>query len=199
MDQQTQAHIFEPFFTMKAVGAGTGLGLATVYGIVKQSSGHIEVESQVGRGSKFKIYFPSVESAAADHELGKDTAKTRFAGETVLVVEDAPALLGLIREALSASGCEVLSARDGEEALRIVREKEGRIDLLLTDVVMPEMSGRALAERLAELRPETPVLYISGYTDSAIVRHGVLAADVILLQKPFTPNELVDKVHQVLG
>ena len=198
MDQQTQAHIFEPFFTTKAVGAGTGLGLATVYGIVKQSSGHIEVESQVGRGSKFKIYFPSVESAAADHELGKDTAKTRFAGETVLVVEDAPALLGLIREALSASGCEVLSARDGEEALRIVREKEGRIDLLLTDVVMPRMNGAALAKEVRGLSPKIKILYMTGYSGE-FVRADMLTQGVSFIQKPFTPAELGRKIRKMLA
>jgi two-component system cell cycle sensor histidine kinase/response regulator CckA len=198
MDQQTQAHIFEPFFTTKGVGEGTGLGLATVYGIVKQSNGHIEVESQVGRGSTFKIYFPSAETAAADHETAKNSLKSQFACETVLVVEDAPALLGLIREALSASGCEVLSAGGGEEALRIVREKEGRIDLLLTDVVMPRMNGAALAKEVRALSPQAKILYMTGYSGE-FVRADMLTQGVSFIQKPFTPAELGRKIRKMLA
>jgi len=198
MDQQTQAHIFEPFFTTKAVGAGTGLGLATVYGIVKQSNGHIEVESQVGRGSTFKIYFPSAESTAADREAGRDTVKSRFSGETVLVVEDAPALLGLIGEALSTAGCEVLSAQDGEEALRIVREKEGRIELLLTDVVMPRMNGPTLAKEVRALSPQAKILYMTGYSGE-FVRADMLTQGVSFIQKPFTPAELGRKIRKMLA
>jgi two-component system, cell cycle sensor histidine kinase and response regulator CckA len=198
MDEQTQGHIFEPFFTTKAVGEGTGLGLATVYGIVKQSSGHIEVESQVGRGSTFKIYFPSAQAAAADRDAGKDTVKSRFAGETVLVVEDAPALLGLIREALSASGCEVVTARDGEEALRIVHEKQGKIDLLLTDVVMPRMNGATLAKEVRALSPHAKILYMTGYSGE-FVRADMLTQDVSFIQKPFTPAELGRKIRKMLG
>jgi two-component system, cell cycle sensor histidine kinase and response regulator CckA len=198
MDQKTQAHIFEPFFTTKAVGEGTGLGLATVYGIVKQSNGHIEVHSELGRGSSFRIYFPSAESTPAEQEATKDPLKPHFAGETVLVVEDAPALLGLIREALRASGCEVLSARDGEEALRIVCEKEGRIDLLLTDVVMPRMNGAALAKEVRALRPQAKILYMTGYSGE-FLRADMLTQGVSFIQKPFTPAELGRKIRKMLA
>ena len=198
MDQQTQAHIFEPFFTTKAVGEGTGLGLATVYGIVQQSNGYIDVDSEIGRGSTFKIYFPSAQPAAAEQETGNEAAKSRFAGETVVVVEDSPALLGLIREALSASGCEVVTARDGEEALRIVREKKGRIDLLLTDVVMPRMNGATLAKEVRELSQQAKILYMTGYSGE-FVRADMLTQGVSFIQKPFTPAELGRKIRKMLG
>src|SRR5207248_4818379 len=145
MDQQTQAHIFEPFFTTKAVGEGSGLGLATVYAIVKHSNGHIEVQSTVGQGSSFKIYLPATKQAGADHESGKETARLAFSGATVLVVEDAQPFRDVICETLRASGCTVLSARDGQEALRMVGERKSACDLLLTDVIMPGMNGPALA------------------------------------------------------
>jgi len=198
MDQETQAHIFEPFFTTKAVNEGTGLGLATVYGIVKQNNGQIEVQSASGRGSSFKIYLPSAASTGADHEFGRDMAEPVFSAETVLVVEDAPALRALIHEALSAFGCTVLSARDGEEALRLLHEHDGGIDLLLTDVVMPGMNGPALAREVRSLHPQTKILYMTGYSGE-FIRADMLTPGVSLIQKPFTPADLGRKISKMLA
>ena len=198
MDEQTQTHIFEPFFTTKAVGEGTGLGLATVYAIVKQSTGHIEVQSTLGQGSSFKVYLPAAAQAAGDHESGKGTAKAAFSGETVLVVEDARPLRDLICEALSTSGCTVLSARDGQEALRIVSQRKSAIDLLLTDVVMPGMYGPALAKQVRSLCPETKILYMTGYSGE-FIRADMLIAGVSLIQKPFTPADLGRKISKMLA
>jgi two-component system, cell cycle sensor histidine kinase and response regulator CckA len=197
MDQETQAHIFEPFFTTKAVGKGTGLGLATVYGITKQSNGHIEVRSTLGHGSSFRVYLPAAEQTEADQEPGNNSAETAFSGETVLVVEDAKALRGLICEALSASGCRVLSARDGREASRIVNERKGAIDLLLTDVIMPGMSGPALAKQVRALRPQTKILYMSGYSGEFLPE--MLAPGVSFIQKPFTIADLARKIRKLLA
>ena len=197
MDQQTQARIFEPFFTTKAVGKGTGLGLATVYGIVKQSNGHIEVQSTLGHGSSFKIYLPAAEQTEADQESRNNSAETAFSGETVLVVEDAKPLRGLICEALSASGCTVLSARDGREALQIVNERKGVIDLLLTDVIMPGISGPALAKQVRSLRPQTKILYMSGYSGEFLP--DMLTPGVSFIQKPFTLADLARKIRKMLA
>ena len=197
MDQQTQARIFEPFFTTKAVGKGTGLGLATVYGIVKQSNGHIEVQSTLGHGSSFKIYLPAAEQTEADHESRNNSAETAFCGETVLVVEDAKPLRGLICEALSASGCTVLSARDGREASQIVNERKGVIDLLLTDVIMPGISGPALAKQVRSLRPQTKILYMSGYSGEFLP--DMLTPGVSFIQKPFTLADLARKIRKMLA
>ena len=197
MDQQTQARIFEPFFTTKAVDKGTGLGLATVYGIVKQSNGHIEVQSTLGQGSSFNIYLPAAEQTEADHESRNNSAKTAFSGETVFVVEDAEPLRGLICEALSACGCTVLSARDAREALRIVNERKVVIDLLLTDVIMPGMSGPALAKQVRSLRPQTKILYMSGY--SGEFQPDMLTPGVSFIQKPFTVADLARKIRKMLA
>lgn len=198
MDPQTQAHMFEPFFTTKAVGKGTGLGLATVYGIVKQSSGHIEVQSTLGRGSSFQIFLPAEVQAGAIVEAGKDNnAEAVFSGETVLVVEDAEPLRQLICGALSASGCNVLSAPQGQEALRIVNQK-GVIDLLVTDVIMPGMNGPALAKQVRALRPEIKVLYMTGYSGE-FVRSDMLVPGVSFIQKPFTPADLRRKIRKMLA
>jgi len=197
MDQETQAHIFEPFFTTKAVGKGTGLGLATVYGIVKQSNGKIEVQSTLGRGSSFKIYLPAVTLAEASHERGKDTAAPTFSEETVLVVEDAQPLLDLICEALSEFGCTVLSARNAQEALQIVTERKNAIDLLLTDVVMPGMDGAALAKEVRSLSPEAKILYMTGYSGE-FIRADMLNPGVSLIRKPFTPADLGRKIRKML-
>jgi two-component system cell cycle sensor histidine kinase/response regulator CckA len=197
MDQQTQARIFEPFFTTKAAGEGTGLGLATVYGIVKQGNGHIEVQSTLGQGSSFKIYLPAAEQAKEDQELGTDATEPAFSGETVLVVEDAEAVRDLVCNALSASGCTVLSARDGVEALGIVKEREGAIDLLLTDVIMPGMNGSTLAKQVRLLRPQTKILYMTGYSGE-FIRSEMLTAGVSLIQKPFTPADLRRKIRKML-
>ena len=197
MDQQTQARIFEPFFTTKTAGKGTGLGLATVYGIVKQNNGHIEVQSTLGHGSSFKIYLPAAQQAEANHESRNHSAETAFSGETVLVVEDAEPLRGLICEALSTSGCKVLSAPDGQKASRIVSEQKGEIDLLLTDVIMPGMSGPALAKQVRSLRPQTKILYMSGYSGEFLPE--MLTPGVSFIQKPFTLADLARKIRKMLA
>ncbi|PYX03287.1 MAG: hypothetical protein DMG86_04150 [Acidobacteria bacterium] len=198
MDQRTQAHIFEPFFTTKALGKGTGLGLATVYGIVKQSNGHIEVRSRLGHGTSLKIYLPAVEQAKANHETGRDDANPTLSGETVLVVEDARSLRDLICEALTKFGCTVLSARDGQEALRIVRQRQTAIDLLLTDVIMPGMNGQALAKEVRLLCPGTKILYMTGYSGE-FIQADMLIPGVSLIQKPFTPADLGRKISKMLA
>ncbi len=197
MDSVTLAHVFEPFFTTKGPGKGTGLGLAMVYGIVKQSGGHIAVYSEVGHGATFKIYLPAVDQPV---ETGEDQTPTSppTGSETVLLVEDEKELCDLVGEVLEASGYRVLAAHDCADAVRICDEHAGTIDLLLTDVIMPQMSGRELADRLRPRRPAMKVLYVSGYTDSAIVQHGVLEPGIAFLQKPFAPADVAQKVREVL-
>ena len=195
---EVQTRIFEPFFTTKGPGKGTGLGLATVYGIVKQAGGHISVYSEVGCGTTFKVYLPPADERAAP---GKSHHGTRIApdgNETIVLVEDEDAVRGIARLALEMHGYHVLDARNGADALRFCEQHEGPIHLLITDVVMPDMGGREIAERLATCKPGTRVLYLSGYTDDAVVRHGILQADVAFLQKPFTPIALAHKVREVL-
>jgi len=198
MDQKTQARIFEPFFTTKAVGKGTGLGLATVYGIVKQSCGYIEVQSAPGRGSSFQIYLPAESQACTALEPNKEAAEVVFAGETVLVVEDAEPLRDLVCQALRASGCVVLSAPEAQEALRVVSQQKGVIDLLITDVIMPGMNGPALAKQVRVLRPETKILYMTGYSGE-FVRADMLIPGVSFIQKPFTPDDLRRKIRKMLA
>ncbi|MEW6386191.1 MAG: PAS domain S-box protein [Thermodesulfobacteriota bacterium] len=199
MDAETQARIFEPFFTTKKLGKGTGLGLATVYGIVKQSGGHIWVYSEPGQGTTFKIYLPRVEEAVVLLRPRDAVTGPLQGQETILVVEDDEALRTLIGEALKKYGYQVLTASHGEEALNLCPQWEGPIHLMLTDVVMPQMDGSALAARLAGRHPEMKVLFMSGYTDNAIVHHGVLDAQVDFLQKPFRVTALLEKVRAVLG
>jgi PAS domain S-box-containing protein len=198
MDEETKSHLFEPFFTTKEVGKGTGLGLATVYGIVKQSGGHVEVDSRPGQGSTFKIFLPlaaepdtgfAPQPADANHLQGR---------ETILLVEDEVAVRRLALRILRQCGYTVMDAENGPEALSMVEAHAGPLDLLLTDVVMPRMSGRQLADQLLALRPQLKVLFLSGYTDDAIVRHGVQDTEVRFLQKPFTSASLARKVRQVL-
>jgi signal transduction histidine kinase/ActR/RegA family two-component response regulator len=200
MDRADQAHIFEPFFTTKGPGQGTGLGLATVYGIVKQSGGHVWFYSEPGRGTCFKIYFPAVWEAAAD--LAPPPGSGRSEGhETILLVEDEPAVRVLAREVLSLNGYRVLAAAGADEAHRLCAgrgDEADAIDLLITDVVMPGTSGRELAEALLAQRPGLRVLYISGYTADAIVRHGILHESLPFLSKPFSPQALTRKVREVL-
>jgi len=186
MSEETLGHIFEPFYTTKEMGKGTGLGLATVYGIVKQSGGFIWVDSEEGRGTTFKVYLPRVVSALAEAHASGQFAEIGRGTETILVVEDAEALRALTKEFLTSCGYTTLEAANGDEAIRIARSYSGVIDLLLSDVVMPRMGGKSLAEQIAQIRPHTRVLYMSGYPNDGIVQAGVLANGVTLLEKPFT-------------
>jgi CheY-like chemotaxis protein len=195
---ELQKHIFEPFFTTKEQGKGTGLGLATVYGIVKQSGGYIEVDSEPGRGTTFRIYLPRADSASSAPERGPSATAPTGGTETILLVEDEDGVRELARDILRANGYTVLEARNGAEGLLLGERHQGPLELLLTDVVMPRMSGRELAERLTPLRPDLSVLYMSGYTDDAVIRHGVLGAGTAFLQKPFTPAVLVQRVRETL-
>src|SRR5712692_9610513 len=199
MTAEVQAHIFEPFFTTKEVGKGTGLGLATVYGIAKQSGGHITVHSEPGHGAVFKLYLPRVEEAPGTAEPARPTEITRRGSETVLLVEDDEPLRTLAREILSIQGYTVLDATSPSEALRLADVHPGPIHLLVTDVVMPQMNGRQVADHLLAARPGLKVLFMSGYTDAAIVEHGVLEPGTHFLQKPFTPDGVSRKVREVLG
>lgn len=198
MDEATQAHVFEPFFTTKEVGKGTGLGLSTVYGIVKQSGGYLDLESSPGAGSTFTIYLPRLEAIVVPPRV-KIPITANFQGEeTILLVEDEDMLRGLLAKFLRLYGYTVLEARHGGEALLTCERHPGPIHLMVTDVVMPQMSGRELADRLTPLRPEMQVLYMSGYTEDALVQHGVADLSVAFLQKPFRPIELARRVHAVL-
>ena len=197
MDEATRARIFEPFFTTKGPGKGTGLGLSTVYGIVTQSQGFIWVYSEVGRGTSFKIYLPQVTEAAGTDQP-RPRAVSSTGTETILLAEDNAGLRKLATRVLAPAGYTVLAAATGEEALRVLERHEPPVHLLLSDVVMPGMSGRDLAERIAQTRPGMKVLYMSGYTSDTIVRHGVLEARVPFLNKPFTAAALLRKVREVL-
>ena len=196
MDAATQARIFEPFFTTKEAGKGTGLGLATVYGIVRQSSGFIWVYSEPGHGTSFKIYLPRVDEPVSP--AGAPAPQVVGGSETVLVVEDVAAVRAVTRQMLERQGYCVLEAANGATALSLARQHHSAIHLLVTDVVMPEVSGRELADQLVQLRPDMKVLFMSGYTDDAVVRHGILQEGIAYLQKPFTPDTLARKVRAVL-
>jgi CheY-like chemotaxis protein len=197
MDAATVARVFEPFFTTKPQGKGTGLGLSTVFGIVQQAGGSIWVYSEPGKGSTFKVYFPRVD-AEVEPVADAPALRTVRGTETVLLVEDNDALRAVARSILSKNGYDVIDAASGAEALRASARHAGRIHLLLTDVVMPQMSGPELAARLAPARPDMKVLCMSGYTDDSVVRHGVLEPHHSFIQKPITPESLARKVRAVL-
>jgi two-component system, cell cycle sensor histidine kinase and response regulator CckA len=198
MGPEVRARIFEPFFTTKAKSQGTGLGLATVYGIVTQSGGYIWVYSEPGHGTTFKVFLPRVDAPPAAPERPAAPVETRGGTETILLAEDDELLGPLVRELLVKFGYTVLETRSAEEALSRASEYQGPIHLLLVDVVMPGDSGHELARKLAQTRPETRVLYTSGYTDEAVVRHGILERGINFLQKPFTPPALATRVREVL-
>jgi CheY-like chemotaxis protein len=198
MNQETLSHLFEPFYTTKEVGKGTGLGLATVYGIVKQNKGFINVESQAGQGSTFWIYLPR-HVGEAEQARDQDPARPASRGqETILVVEDEAANLMLIKRMLERQGYTVLETGTPVEALRVAREHAGEIHLLMTDVIMPEMNGRSLARYLMSRYPQLKCLFMSGYTDDVIAEHGVLEEGVSFIQKPFSAKDLAYKVRQTL-
>jgi two-component system cell cycle sensor histidine kinase/response regulator CckA len=201
MDAETQAHVFEPFFTTKEKGKGTGLGLATVYGVVKQSGGYVWVYSEPGRGTSFKIYLPRIEETAvpAGRDGKSETQIPERGSETILLVEDEKGVRELAREYLASSGYTVIEAEDGHTALELAAMHVGPIHLLLTDVVMPGISGRELAERVSQIRPGIKIIYMSGYTDQAVVHHGILRNDAVLLQKPFTLMTLAGKLREMLA
>jgi nitrogen-specific signal transduction histidine kinase/ActR/RegA family two-component response regulator len=198
IEKATLARMFEPFFTTKGKGKGTGLGLSTVFGIVQQSGGTVWVYSEVGAGTTFKVYLPRVDAAADTLSRTLAPARAMRGSETILLVEDDDQVRTVAKGILSKSGYRVIEARDAGEALRYADEHPSIIHLLLSDVVMPQMSGPALAKRLVEVRPDMKVLCMSGYTDDSIVRHGVLAAQIAYLQKPMTPETLTTKVREVL-
>ncbi len=192
-------HLFEPFFTTKSLGKGTGLGLATVYGIAKQNNGGIQVESIVGSGSTFRIYFPQSDERLADDAPATTVERSSNGKATILIVEDDAGIRELSAKILTRCGYHVLVAGGGEEALQICEQHDGVIHVLLSDVVMPGMNGPAVAEMLTKMRPGLKVVFMSGYTDDAIVRHGVMERGVPFLQKPFTPERLANKIVEVLG
>ncbi len=198
IDRAARARLFEPFFTTKEFGKGTGLGLATVYGIVKQSGGYIWVYSEPGQGATFKVYLPRVEPGGEPVAARPSPARALGGTETILLAEDEAAVRNLARRVLEKHGYKLLLAATGRDGVQLATQHAGPIDLLVTDVVMPEMGGRELAQRLAALQPGLKVLYLSGYTDDMIVRHGVLEAGVAFLQKPFTPDTLLRKIREVL-
>jgi signal transduction histidine kinase len=197
MDEEARGHLFEPFFTTKAVGKGPGLGLAMVHGIVSQSDGYIQVRSEPEKGTTFQVYLPRVEKEAVASK-GAPSPPHRGGLETILVVEDEPALMELDSEVLKERGYRVLEADCAAQALEVAAGHPGRIDLLLTDVVMPGQSGGELARRLVSTRPETKVLYMSGYASDSLVQHGISEEAAAFIEKPFAPDALVRKVRAVL-
>jgi two-component system, cell cycle sensor histidine kinase and response regulator CckA len=197
MDEETIRHLFEPFFTTKPVGQGSGLGLAMVYGIVKQSGGYIWAYSEPGRGSTLKLYFPAVPAAPLPAAPAPESRAVAPGGATILVVEDDPVVRAMARRALSEAGYTVLEAGNGREALDVAAV-ESSLDVVLTDLAMPGIGGRELARRLREQRPDLPIVYMSGYTDDEVIRRGLLDSGVPFLEKPMSPETLLGKIRQVL-
>jgi PAS domain S-box-containing protein len=198
MDKETQAHIFEPFFTTKGLGKGTGLGLSTVYGIIKQSNGFIWVYSECGKGTTIKIFLPRTQESLLASEKMLEPMSSPLGSETILLIEDEPMLRTAIKEGLEMNGYAVLDASNGDEALLIAQRYSNPIHLVLTDVVMPGRNGREVAEQLTPIHPEAKILYMSGYTNDAVIRHGLLNEQTAFLQKPFTPKALACKVRETL-
>ena len=198
MDPETRSHIFEPFFTTKELGKGTGLGLSTVYGIVKQSGGYIWVDSQPEEGTTFQIFLPQAEGESALKESRPLSPQLLQGSETILVVEDNDLVRDMTSEVLKQYGYKVIEAPGGEKALKVIQEYPGKIDLLLTDVVMPDLNGRELADQILTLKPGIRVLYMSGYTDNAIVQYGILNPGLAFIEKPFSPELLAEKLRRVL-
>jgi two-component system, cell cycle sensor histidine kinase and response regulator CckA len=199
MDPRTLTHMFEPFFTTKARGKGTGLGLSTVYGIVKQTGGDIRVTSKLGEGTTFKIHFPCFEERTEEVVTRASLTESPGGSETILVVEDEEMVRRLVCQILKSKGYHVLEAANGENALLVCKEYATPIHLMVTDVVMPDMNGRALATKVASIRPAAKVLYMSGYAEDAVVSNGVLEPSLAFIQKPFNPALLARKVREVLG
>jgi len=198
MDRETQSHIFEPFFTTKDRDKGTGLGLATVYGIVKQSGGHIWVYSEPGHGTTFKIYLPRVAASGETLHRAPKMKHTARPGETILLVEDEPAVRNLAKRVLESRGYTVLEAGSGEDAIRLATDLSGPIHLMLSDVVVPDMHGSAIARHLHNGRPEVKLLFMSGYTDEDVKLQGIVEAGAPFIEKPFTPDLLARRVREVL-
>jgi CheY-like chemotaxis protein len=198
MDKSIQQHIFEPFFTTKAVNKGTGLGLSTVHGIVKQSGGNIMVYSEVGHGSTFKVYLPCVDETIEKTRWIDDHEENLLGTETILLVEDEEMVRNLVLEVLKSSGYQVLAADCGEAALSICKNYSEPIHLLITDVVMPGISGPAIRDQVVELHPDIKVLFMSGYTDAAVASTGIMESGAAFIEKPFSPDKLTRKIREIL-
>jgi CheY-like chemotaxis protein len=198
MDPETLSHVFEPFFTTKELGRGTGLGLATVYGIVKQHGGHVQVRSEAGRGATFQIYLPRLTEAGAARDVAPAAAPSAAGSETVMVVEDDDAVRRLASSVLAAQGYTILEARSADEALEVASRHTGSLDLVLTDVILPGLNGRELYARLAAHSPGLRALFMSGYSGDVVARHGVLEAGVEFIEKPFAMTTLTRRIREVL-
>jgi CheY-like chemotaxis protein len=198
MTEEVRAHVFEPFFTTKEAGKGTGLGLATCFGIVKQSQGFIDFDTEPGRGTTFRIAFPGIKAEDAARIKREALPGLPRGHETILLVEDEPHLRRLVARVLRAQGYTIWEASDGREAMSLVMERGTGFHLLLSDVVMPELSGKTLADQLRSICPEARVLFVSGYISNTVVQEALASSSVAFLQKPFTPSDLVRKVRDVL-